>query len=349
MKKKLNRLARRKKKTQTSDDQSQSGPVTNDTLSEHREEVLTSGRKYIYPLQHSKHRIVLISTGIFIAAVVIFFSYSTFALYQAKSNTGFLYVITKIIPFPVAKAGSKFVSYESYLFELRHYIHYYQNQQKLDFNSESGKQQLEEYKKRALKKVIDDAYIKQLADQNNISVSTQEVDNQIEIVRKQNRLGASEKGFEDVLRDNFGWTINDFRRSLKQQMLREKVTAALDTQTNQQAKEALAKLKNGTSFAKVAKKYSDDIATKNSGGELNFLVDRTNRDLSAQTTAALFKLKKGQISGIVNNGLGLEILKNLETQGSRIRVAHILFNFKSIDSYINDLKDKHKTHTYIKL
>src|SRR3989338_4756799 len=210
MKKRLSKIIRRKeKKASAQHAEGQAAQVTTDNLSEHREEVLAGGRKYIYPLQHSKHRIVLISTGIFIAALVTFFSYCTFALYSAKANTGFLYVVTRVIPFPVAKAGSNFVSYESYLFELRHYIHYYHNQQKLDFNSESGKQQLEEYKKRALKKVVDDAYIKQLADKNSIYVSSQEVDDQIEIVRKQNRLGASEKGFEDVLKDNFCCTLND--------------------------------------------------------------------------------------------------------------------------------------------
>jgi hypothetical protein len=122
------------------------GPITNDNLSEHREEVLSSARKYIYPLQHSKHRIVLISTGIIIAVVVAFFTYCTVALYKTKSNSGFLYGVTRVVPFPVAKAGPSFVAYENYLFELRHYIHYYQTQQKLDFNSEAGQQQLAEYK-----------------------------------------------------------------------------------------------------------------------------------------------------------------------------------------------------------
>ncbi len=349
MKKKLSKLAHRKKEVTKNPVAEPAEPVTTEKLSEHREEVLAGGRKYIYPLQHSKHRIVLISTGIFIAALVIFFSYCTFALYKAKSNTGLLYVVTRVIPFPVAKAGSKYVSYESYLFELRHYIHYYENQQKLDFNSESGKQQLKEYKKRALDKVINDAYIKQLAEEHNISVSKQELDDQIEVARKQNRLGASEKGLEDALQENFGWTLKDYRRSLKQQLLNQKVAAALDTRTQSQAKKALAALAKDKSFAKVAKKYSDDSATKNNGGEFSFLVDTTNRDLSAQTTAALFALKKGQVSELVNNGVGLELLKNIEKQGSKIRAAHILFNFKSINTYLNDLKDKEKTHTYIKL
>ena len=35
--------------------------ITDDTLAEHRENVLSSARKYIYPLKHSKHRIVLVT------------------------------------------------------------------------------------------------------------------------------------------------------------------------------------------------------------------------------------------------------------------------------------------------
>ncbi|NBP37715.1 MAG: hypothetical protein EBV34_04670, partial [Betaproteobacteria bacterium] len=86
---------------------------------------------------------------------------------------------------------NNYVAYENYLFELKHYIHYYQNQQKLDFSTDSGKQQLAEFKKRALTKVVDDAYIKQLAAEKKISVSDKEVDNEIQIVRSQNRLGSS--------------------------------------------------------------------------------------------------------------------------------------------------------------
>jgi hypothetical protein len=323
--------------------------ITNDTIAEHREEVLGSARKYIYPLQHSKHRIVLITTSLFVVSVVAFFSYCTLALYKFKSRSGFLYGVTQVIPFPVGKAGSSFVAYENYLFELRHYTHYYQTQQKLDFNSDTGKQQLAAYKQRALDKVVNDAYVKQLAKKSKVSVSGQEVENQITVVRNQNRLGASDKGLEDVLKDNFGWSLNDFRRSLKQQMLAQKVVAARDTDTNNRAKAALAELQGGADFAGVAKKYSDDTTNRDNGGEFGFLVDKSNRDLPAKTTDALFALKPGQISGIINNGYSLEILRNIDVQGDKIHAAHILLNFKDISVYTNELKDKEKPRLYIKL
>lgn len=321
--------------------------ITNETMAAHREDVLGSARKYIYPLQQSKHKIVLVSTTLFIVAIVAFFSYCVVALYRLQNSSTFLYRVTQVVPFPVAKAGPDFVAYENYLFELRHYKHYYETQQKLDFNSEAGRQQLAEYKKRALERVVNDAYVKQLAKKHGVSVSGQELEDQIAVVRNQNRLGASDRSFEDALQDNFGWSVNDFKRSLRQQMLAQKVVSKLDTETRQRAEAALKELKGGADFAAVAKKYSDDAASKDNGGEYGFPVDRTNRDLSAQTTDAMFRLQPGQISDIINVGYGLEIVKNIERQGDRIRAAHILFNFKDINEYLNPLKEAQKTRLYI--
>ncbi len=323
--------------------------ITNETVAAHREDVLSSARKYIYPLQHSKHRIVLVSTTLFIVTLVAFFSYCIIGLYRLKDTSTFLYGVTRVIPFPVAKIGGNYVAYENYLFELRHYTHYYETQQKLDFNSEAGRQQLAEYKKRALERVINDAYVKQLAKKNDVSVSNQELENQIVIVRNQNRLGASDRSFEDALKENFGWSVSDFKRSLKQQMLAQKVVSALDKEAHAKAEAALTELKAGADFGAVAKKSSEDPASKDNNGEFGFPIDKTNRDLSALTTDALFKLQPGKFSEIINVGYGLEIIKNIEQQADKIRAAHILFNFKDINEYLNPAKEEKKARLYINL
>ncbi len=352
MKKKLRQYVPkigRKHQQETAASEGPAPRITNETIAEHREEVLSTARKYIFPLQHSKHKIVLVTTSLVIAAVIAFFSYSLLALYKLQSDSTFLYHSTQVIPFPVAKAGSSFVAYENYLFELRHYKHYYETQQKLDFRSDSGKQQLADFKKRALDKVVNDAYVKQLAKQHHVSVSDREVNDTIQVVRNQNRLGDSDKVFEDVLKDFWGWSVDDFKRSLREQLLEQKVVSVMDADTHHRAEAALAELKSGADFAAVAAKYSADDATKNSGGDFGFPVDRTNRDLTAQTTEALFKLPPGQISDIVNTGYELEILKNIENQADKIKGAHIVFKFKDITAYVNDLKDKQKTRLFIRL
>lgn len=350
MKKRLNKLVpKRLRRNKAEGSVKENVPrITNETVAEHREEVLKSARKYIYPLQHSKHRIVLISTGLFIVAIISFSAYCTLALYRFQSSSTFLYRVTQVIPFPIARTGGQFIAYENYLFELRHYTHYYETQLKVNFANGKDKEQLNQFKKRALDKIINDAYVKQLAAQHGISVSDQEVNEQITIVRNQNRLGSTEKVFEDVIKDYWGWTVDDFKRSLRTTLLAQKVVAKLDTEANQKAESALAELKGGADFATVAKKYSED-PSKDNGGELGFAVDRTSKEVSAQATDALFKLQPGQITEIVNTGYTLEILKNIETNGDKIRAARIVINFKTIDKFVNDLKEKQKYTQYIKL
>lgn len=346
LKKVLDKRPHRKKQPEV---KSHAPRITNETVAAHREEVLGTARKYIYPLQHSKHRIVLISAALLIVTIVAFFTYATLALYKFNSNTTFLYRVTQVIPFPIARAGGNFVAYENYLFELRHYTHYYENQLETDFSDPKNAPQLEDFKRRALDKVVNDAYVKQLAEEHGVEVSVQEVDDRITIVRNQNRLGGNEQVFEDVLKDYWGWSVNDFKRSLRQELLAQKVAATLDKTTWEEARRAEAELKRGVSFEKVVKKYSEDNKTKQNGGDFGYFIDRTDRNLSAQTTEALFKLKKGQTSGIVNTGYALEILKNLDTQGTKIRGAHVLLQFEDISKYINDQKAKKPARIFLQL
>ena len=342
MKKRLQKLRRR---PQTSSEVSRR--VTNDNIAHHREEVLKGARKFIYPLRRSKRRLVVLSFSIFIVALVGFFVYCTLALYKFKQSSDFLYNVTRVIPFPVARIGSDFISYENYLFEVRHYTHYYQKQQDIDFASEAGQEQLVDFKRQAVQKVINDAYVKRIAKEKGISVSNQELEDTITATRNQNRLGSNEQEFEAVLKDFWGWSQNDFRRSLRQQLLTQKVIAALDTETSAKANDALAKLKAGKDFAELAREVSEDLSTKDGGGEYPTLIDQRNRDIPPKTVQALFSLAPGQYSEVVNFGYGLEIVKTLEVKGDQIKGAHIQFNFKDITSYLNEYKEKNPSRGYV--
>lgn len=321
--------------------------ITNETVAEHREEVLSSARKYIYPLQHSKRRVVAISTSLLAAALVIFLVYTALALYKFQNTSGFMYDVTRVIPFPVAKAGDAWVSYESYLFELKRNLHYYETQQKINFADPNEQQQLARYKSQAMDRVVNDAYVKKLAQANHVSVSNGEVNDEVNLLKRQNRLGSSDQMFATVLQEFWGWSENDFRRELKQQLLAQKVVAKLDTATTDRANQALKQLQGGADFAKLAAKVSDDVGTRKNGGAYPGAIDAADRDVPPQITDALAKLQPGQISGIINTGYNLEIVKLLDKKGGKLHAAHIQFNFKDIATYIQPLKDKHKPHTYI--
>lgn len=345
-----NKIKKRLNRAKQSPESPEAPPrITNDTVAAHREEVLGEARRYIYPLRHSKHRLVVITLSILAIFTLAFLTYTTVSLYKMQSTSEFMYKVTKVLPFPIARTGSSFVSYNDYLFEINHYMHYYRTQQQLDFNSDAGQRQLAEFKKRALDKVINDAYIKKIAQEKGVSVSDKEVDDQISIVREQNRLGGNQKELEAVLEDFWGWSIDDFKQSLKRQLLAQKVLSKLDTDAHNRANSAYAQLQAGKDFQTLAKEVSEDPSTKANGGDYGFQVDKTNRDISAVVVQALFGLKPGEYSKVVDAGYGLEIVKNIEQKEDKIRAAHIVFNFKNINEYLNDVKDKQPTRAYIRL
>jgi hypothetical protein len=341
--------SRAKKKPTNSVNETPVPRITTETVSEHREQVISGARKYKYPLQHSRHKIVIVSVSILVVIFIGFMTFTLLSLYKYQNTSAFMYQVTKIVPLPIARVGGVFVPYEDYLFELRHYIHYFETQQEVDFKSDEGKGQLIEQQKKSLESVVDNAIIKKIAREKNITVSSEEVDNQINLLRDQNRLGSDNKVFENVLSDYWGWSVNDFKRSIKQELLRSKVTGALDTETNDRASRVLAELQAGKDFASSAKENSDDATTKDRGGELGFLISKSDRNIPPQTIDALSKLKPGEISGIINLGYGLEIVKNLGVEGDKTKASRIFFNYKDISTYLNDNKAKNPPKVYIKV
>lgn len=324
--------------------------ITNETVAEHREEVLSSARKYIYPLQHSRRRIVSVSAMLLSAAIAIFIVYCVLALYRFQSTSGFIYDVTRVVPFPVAKAGPSWVSYESYLFELRRTLHYYENQNKqVNFSDASGKRALARYKEQSLQRVTDDAYVKRLAAQNHVTVTDQEVTNEVNLLRQQNRLGMNNKVLETVLSEYWGWSLDDFKRELRQQLLAQKVVAKLDTATQSRAQQALKQLQGGADFGQLAGQVSDDITTKANGGQYAGLISQSDPSVPPQVANALFQLKPGQYSSIINTGAGLEIVKLIDQQGDKVHAAHIEFKFADIATYIQPLEKKNPPHDYIKV
>ncbi len=325
--------------------------ITTESIAEHREEVLSGARKYIYPLQHSKHRIVVITSIISVIAILAFAVYCGLALYKFYQYNTFLYRVTQVVPLPIARTGSTFIDYENYLFELRRYVHYYQTQQR---NLFGGEAQVNNYRKQALEKVISNTYVKQLAKKHNVNVSDREVDQRLVIVREQNRLGANNKVFADVLRDYWGWSVADFKRDLKDYMLAEKLEALLDKEAQAKAKAVLDQLQTGADFTVVAKQLSEDSTTRDNGGDYGFAVTKTNPNVPPEVVDQLFKIKPGEHSGIlvasrldVNRPDTLEIVKVNTNDGNAVTAQHISINLKDVSIYVNDLKKQQPVRTYV--
>ncbi len=322
--------------------------ITNETVAEHREEVLKGARKYKYPLSHSKHKIIIISAALLFIVLMAFLVGSIVNLYKLQSTSSAMYRVTQIVPFPVAKVGKDYVSYENYLFELRRYMYYYRTQQQVDFSSESGKRQLELYKPRAMASIVQDVYVKQLAAKNGITVSSEEVDDAVKMLRTQNRL-ASNKELASVIRRFYNWSINDLERELHQELLAQKVAAKLDTAAATKATDVLRQAKSGADFGALAKQYSDDTSTKDNGGQYT---DTTivigSQEVPAVVVRELAKMKPGEVSSVITSPTSFEIVKLLSVDSNgKYKASHIQINFRPVSDFTKEVAAKTKVTYYI--
>ncbi len=322
--------------------------ITNETVAEHREDVLKGARKYKYPLQHTKHRIVIVSTVLLLVSAVGFFVYVGLALYKFQSSSAFVYRVTQVLPFQVARAGTHFVSYENYLFELRRYQHYYQTQQRVDFGTKSGKDQLASYKPKAMDEVVQAAYVKQLAAKQNVVLTNQELTDELDSLRAQNQ--SSDQELVEVTNKFFGWSLEDLKREIKQEMLAQKVATTLDTAAQTRAKDALTQVQGGADFATVAAAKSEDASTKANGGQyVNTAITLASTDVPPAVVHQLLKMKVGEVSGVVATGSSLEIVKLLANDNGKLKAAHISFTVTPIEKVVADYQKAHARHVYIKV
>jgi parvulin-like peptidyl-prolyl isomerase len=298
-------------------------------------------------LQHSKHKIVVISTGLLILAVVGFFVFVGLSLYRFQTSSSFMYRITQVLPFPVARAGGHFVAYENYLFELRRYEHYYQTQQRINFDTKDGKRQLNRYKPVALSEVVQAAYVKQLASKNHVKVTQGEIADELSALQAQNQ--SSQQELEDVTKSFFGWSLSDLKREVGQELLAQKVAATLDTAANARANSVLSQLQGGADFAALAAQYSDAEDKANGGQYANTAISESSTDISPAVVRALEKLQVGQTSVVVQAGDTLEIVKLTGSANGKMQAAHISFKLTNISVYIAQYAKAHPTHRYIKV
>jgi hypothetical protein len=320
--------------------------ITNETVAEHREDVLRGARKYKYPLQHSKHKIVITSVAILVLAIVGFFVYIGLELYKFQSSSSFMYRVTQVLPFPVARAGSHFVAYENYLFELRRYEHYYQAQQRVNFGDKNGKRQLDSYKPQALNQVVEAAYVKQLAAKNHVRVTPAEIGLQLQALQAQNQ--SSEQELADVTNIFFGWSIGDLKRELTQELLAQKVAATLDTAAQAKAASVLSQVQGAADFASLVNQYSDGDKT-NGGQYADQSISEASTDVPPTVVRELEKLQVGQTSGVIQAGKTLEIVKLTGNVNGKMQAAHISFKVTDIAQYVAQYEKAHHVHRFIRV
>ncbi len=122
--------------------------------------------------------------------------------------------------------------------------------------------------------------------------------------------------------------------------------------------EALKRLKAGEDFAVLAKEISEDIDTKENGGDLDYfykgqMVQYMGDKVQAFEDAS-FALKPGEISNIVETGYGYHIIKLIDKKdptkisydSSKEDIMSFLQNSK-VNKYVTELRSKAKVEIFL--
>lgn len=95
------------------------------------------------------------------------------------------------------------------------------------------------------------------------------------------------------------------------------------------------RINKGDDFATLAILYSEDPGSAKQGGELGMF---QRGDMRPQFEAAAFKLKPGEVSGIIETEDGYHLIQMIERRGDFVNVRHILVQPKVSPVELNNAK-----------
>jgi parvulin-like peptidyl-prolyl isomerase len=201
---------------------------------------------------------------------------------------------------------------------------YLSQQQNFDPDTEEGRASLVQLRRQVLDWMIDQTLIEQAAEREGISISQDKVEE--ETVRL---IGDDAAQFEEWLQAN-GLTHESFKAQLHRELLgaalQERVVGSLPPSVEQvharhilvmseaEAMEVLIKLRSGESFATLAQQYSQDMGSRDIGGDLGFFPRGV---MLPEIEATAFGLEPGQTSGILKTAYGYHVVEVVEKDPSR--------------------------------
>ncbi len=345
MKKSLSKLSKIGRKKQP---EAPAGRITTDTLAEHREKVLAGGRKFKYPVQYARHKLVFNAIIISVAAIILLVALGWYLLYPAQNTSDFMYRVTRVVPVPVASIEGKSVRYSDYLTKYRSSVHFLVEKNGLDVNSDDGKRQLEFTKSQAMNDAVADAYAEKLAAEQKITVTDAELEEYIKRQQQSESNEVSETTYNAIILDYYGWSPDEYRHAMKSKLLRQKVSFAIDNKSREVAEEVKRQLAAGASdFQKVATAINEKEGANTTYAMPATLVPRANKDYGLAEEAA--KLQNGQVSPVfeLKNGEGLAMVRLISSNETQLRYEYIVIPLREFDKQVKEAEDNGSVSMYI--
>lgn len=321
--------------------------ITNETVAEHRERILAGGRRFKYPVQYARHRLVFNTIIIALLALIAVGLIGWWQLYPAQNTSTFFYRITRAVPLPVASVDGELVRYGDYLMYYNSSAHYLQRNEQLNLESEEGKRQVAVIKRKALDTVIADAYAAKRARELEIVISNDQVNQVIDDDRTTVNGHISQETYDASALNILGWSPEEYRQDIKSKLLRQEVAYAIDEVAKQAQQQADVLVAGpNADFDKIAADLTKPDGAKVVSG-ISGLVPHTNSDGGLSKLA--LSLEKGQVSSVIRTttGDGYYYVKLLEKTDTQLSYAFLSIPLTQFDQKIAELKNSQQVKEYI--
>jgi parvulin-like peptidyl-prolyl isomerase len=191
--------------------------------------------------------------------------------------------------------------------------------QNADLSAEEKQEMLIQGRRQVLEVMIEQVLIEQAAAREGDTISDAEVES---VIARDIQENGGREQFDAWLEAN-DWTYEEYRSRQRSMMISsqmfERVTQSVPTEAEQvrarhilvaseeEARNLLAELQAGADFAEIAREYSLDPSTKESGGDLGFFPRGTL--VVPEVEEVAFSLSVGQISDVVKSAMGYHIVQ----------------------------------------
>lgn len=259
---------------------------------------------------------ITVAAILFVSLIIIIFGAM---IYGFHKDTYAVQTAARVVPYPAAFVNKSVVTLRDFYFTRMFTEHFYVAS-KLPYDKSTIGNQI-------LDQLIDQKIVSQHASSEGIKITQSEIE---QAYNKLNEKNGKEE-VRKVLSDLYGLSESQFKELISHEVLKQKIEASLKEKGRwhqvqvrhllikveqnaeqkavdggkQKAEDNIVKIKGGKSFDEIAKANSEDVESKDQGGELGFL---SRGQTVKEFEDAAFGAKKGDIVGPIRTQYGWHVL-----------------------------------------
>ena len=248
--------------------------------------------------------LVYIVTGVVVGKT----AYSTLTPSKTLRNA------VQFFPLPAARVDSTVIWMSHYMDRYSYIDSFIRKTDTANFTPQKTRDQVVDY-------LVETALIAKLAGQQHVSVNKSDIQTAYDEIANKPGVGGTAE-VEKVLKELWGMDPTQFKQLIGEQLLRERVeqqvflhvtARQILVSTEAQANDLANQVKNGADFATLAQQYSQDVNSRDKGGDLGSV--GRGSGLPKEVEDAIFALSPDALPSVVKSDLGYHVIDTEQRVG----------------------------------